>query len=342
MLEKMGTKEELVDEESLDFRFCESPLPGKRVGEVQGVSFAYPDGLPLISNLSFVIRHNDRIGIIGKNGKGKSTLLRILAGELLPTEGSFQLSENVKTGYFGQTNISRLNPKSTVEEEVLDANPLHSKTKVRAICGTMMFSGDDALKKISVLSGGEKSRVLLGKILAQPTNFLLLDEPTNHLDMESIEALMESLESYDGAVVLVTHSELLLRRLANRLVVFRENGPEMLEFGYDHFLEKGGWGDAQEMSKSRTDVEKPKNQKREQDKKLQQLERRIQSIEDRITRSEEKAKELQTQLAQAYEGNTAVKISEVLEALEAAKKDVEEKFEELERLEGQKQEMLSC
>src|SRR5205814_981834 len=120
------------------------------------------------------------------------------------------------------TNISRLDPHLSVEQEVQAANEMLSRTAVRGICGAMMFSGDDAEKKVSVLSGGEKSRTLLGKILAQPSNLLLLDEPTNHLDMESIDALMDAIEQYEGATVIVTHSELILRRICNKLVYFQD------------------------------------------------------------------------------------------------------------------------
>lgn len=242
-LARMGEKEQLEEIESLDFRFCEEPIPGKQAADVRGVSFHYPQGNDLIRRLSLTIARNDRIGVIGKNGKGKSTLLRLLCGELAPTDGTISFSPNVRIGYFGQTNIARLNPRLTVEEEISAANPKLHRTKVRAICGTMMFSGDEALKKISVLSGGEKSRVLLGRLLALPTNLLLLDEPTNHLDMESIEALIESLKSYDGAIAIVTHSELILRELITRLVIFQGDAPALFNHDYEYFLEREGWAE---------------------------------------------------------------------------------------------------
>lgn len=241
MLERMGQKEELQDEETLDFFFTEAPFHGRFLLEAQKLTFGYPDSPDLIKNLSIHVSKTDRIGIIGKNGKGKSTLLRLLAGELQPATGEAKISSNTQVGFFGQTNIDRLTPSLTVEEEITAVNPNLSRTRIRGICGTMMFSGDNALKKNSVLSGGEKSRVLLGKILATPTNLLLLDEPTNHLDMESIEALVESLKEYNGGVILVTHSELLLRALATRLIVFQGDKPFVFEGPYDYFLEKIGW-----------------------------------------------------------------------------------------------------
>ena len=149
----------------------------------------------------------------------------------------------MKLGYFGQTNIQRLNPKLTIEQEIEHTNPALTRTQVRNICGTMMFGGDLALKKVSVLSGGEKSRTLLGKILAHPSNLLLLDEPNNHLDMESIDALIESLQNFPGALLIVTHNEGILRALATKLMVFHRGKVDVFNTGYDEFLEKIGWED---------------------------------------------------------------------------------------------------
>ncbi len=288
-LERMGVKEELQDEQFLDFQFCEAAFPGKLMLEAQSLSFNYPDSAKLIENLSFSIKKGDRICIVGKNGKGKSTLLKLLTNELAPTEGKVAPSQNTKYGYFGQSNISRLSPTLTVEEEISSVNPNLERTKIRGICGTMMFSGDDALKKISVLSGGEKSRVLLGKLLAAPTNVLLLDEPTNHLDMESIEALIDSLKSYQGAVIVVTHSERILSEFAQRLIVFQEGSPYVFEHDYDYFLEKVGWGDDDGVS-SRRNGKKSKKDKEENTaykKQITQIERKIAAMEKEFQKMEE-------------------------------------------------------
>src|SRR5262249_7680721 len=145
-------------------------------------------------------------------------------------------------GYFGQTNIDRLHPKHTVEEEIWNTNTRLNLTEVKSIAGLMMFSGDHANKRMEMLSGGEKSRVLIGKILAQPCNLLLLDEPTHHLDMESIEALIDALEEFDGAVVIATHSELILSRLGvDKIIHCKEGKQEVYTNGYEAFVEKVGW-----------------------------------------------------------------------------------------------------
>lgn len=241
MLEKMGKKDQLSDIQSLDFKFHYLPIQSKFLADIKNLSFGYDEQTSLIQNLNFSIQSKDRIAIIGKNGKGKSTLLNLIAGELKPNEGEITINPAVRMGYFGQTNINRLDPKLTVEEEIDSANHELGRTAVRTICGIMMFSGDSAEKKISVLSGGEKSRVMLGKIVAMPANLLLLDEPTNHLDMPSIEALLESIQEFEGTVVLVTHSEMILRAVATKLIVFQHGMVDIFNGTYDEFLEKVGW-----------------------------------------------------------------------------------------------------
>ncbi|MEJ2477557.1 MAG: ATP-binding cassette domain-containing protein, partial [Desulfobacterales bacterium] len=180
------------------------PFPGRQMLAAQKLSFTYHNPTPLIRSFSLTIAKNDRICIVGRNGRGKTTLLRLLDGSLRPQAGKINYNPNVTIGSFEQTNLKTLVDDRTVEEELLYANPNISRQAARNICGAMMFEGDDALKKIGVLSGGEKSRVMLGKLLATPVNLLLLDEPTNHLDMESCDALLAALDNFEGAVVMVT------------------------------------------------------------------------------------------------------------------------------------------
>jgi len=341
-LERMGKKEELQDEETLDFQFCNSGFPGKIMAELRDVSFAYPGGPDLVSGLSLTLNKGDRIGIIGKNGKGKSTLLRLIANELSPKEGSVTMNQNVGIGYFGQTNISRLDPKRTVEDEIFYSNSKLHRTKIRAICGTMMFSGDDALKKVSVLSGGEKSRVLLGKILAEPTNLLLLDEPSNHLDMESIEALIESLKDYEGGVIFVTHSELILRELATRLIVFQGDTPYLFDHDYSYFLEKVGWGDSEEMTSSSTSKSKVKNEKNnninavesQHDKEKIRAKnlKKIAALEENIYKMEASLVKVEEDLALAYQYFDEDKVRELTDSMERLQKNIEEGMSNLDRL----------
>jgi ATP-binding cassette subfamily F protein 3 len=237
---------------------------------IKDLSFSY-DCKPvnnIFSNLSFSIGSRDRIGIIGANGKGKSTLINCLAGELVNSSGSITKHPSASLGHFGQTNIDRLDPQNRVLDEILRANPSLSLQAAHSICGAMMFEGDLSKKKVSVLSGGERSRVLLGKIISRPTNILLLDEPSHHLDVESIEVLIEELNDYAGALVIVTHSELILKNLAKNLIIFHQGRAEYFRGGYDLFLEKVGW----EGEPTREKEQKTKINKKEA-RRLRALER---------------------------------------------------------------------
>lgn len=243
-LGRIPVLENLKNLYQLDFQFNQANFYSNKMLDAQDVSFSYPSAAetPLIEKCALSVEKGERIAIIGKNGRGKSTLLRLLAGDLDPVKGAIKRSDNLAIGYFGQTNIDRLHPKHSIEEEIALANPKLSYTQVKAICGVMMFSGDKSTKLNGVLSGGEKSRVLLGKILATSCNFLLLDEPTHHLDLESIEALIDAIEEFDGAVIMVTHSELILKRMQlNKIVVCHQGKQELFLGTYEEFLEKKGW-----------------------------------------------------------------------------------------------------
>ena len=240
-LEKMEDMESLEDEANLSFNFNYHDTPAKVALRAEELGFGYTADNKLFKNITFTLEMGKTLAIIGKNGKGKSTLLNYIAGELEEQEGTLTTHPSSKMAHFGQTNIERLNVKNTISEEINSAVKNMNISKVRGICGTMMFSGDSADKKIDVLSGGEKSRVMLGKIIATPANLLLLDEPTNHLDMQSIDALCDAIEGFEGSTIMVTHSEMLLRRLADALIIFHKGSAEYFDGTYDDFLEKIGW-----------------------------------------------------------------------------------------------------
>ena len=251
-LSKKERLERMAEIKDLEFSFTCAPFTGKTLLEAKDVSFSYaPASAALIERFGITIGKKDRIAVVGKNGRGKTTLLSLLAGELRPQGGSIARHPQTKQAYFGQTNIQRLDPSKTVEQEILDANPDQGRKAARTICGIMMFEGDAALKKVSVLSGGEKSRVLLGRLLVSPTNLLLLDEPTNHLDMESVDSLIEAIDAFDGAVVIVTHSEMILEAVAERLIVFDDDTVSVFDGTYQDFLARGGWRDEEEASPAR-------------------------------------------------------------------------------------------
>lgn len=234
------------------FRLTIKKTPAKIILDAQNIGFGYDETKPLFENLSFKLEKGKCLAIIGKNGKGKSTLLNVLAGELALQQGSLSFHPETAIAHFGQTNIQRLNLKHTIIDEIYEVDPLLGITKVRAICGGMMFSGKSAEKEISVLSGGERSRVMLGKIIATPANLLFLDEPTNHLDMYSIEALTEAIQSFEGSTILVTHSEMMLKTLADALIIFHQGKAEFFDGSYEAFLEKIGWEEESENTSKKS------------------------------------------------------------------------------------------
>ncbi len=263
-LEKMEEMDSLENEASLAFCFNYKETPAKVTLRAENLGFGYDPSTLLFNHLSFVLENGKCLAIIGKNGKGKSTLLNYIAGELPKQQGEITLHPSTVMAHFGQTNIERLNTQNTIIEEISGVDKKLGIAQVRGICGTMMFGGELAEKKIEVLSGGERSRVMLGKIIATPANLLLLDEPTNHLDMQSIDALCNAVESFEGSVIIVTHSEMLLRRLADSLIIFHEDRAEYFDGGYEDFLEKIGWEEEEQQSKSQKT--KPKFDKKERKK----------------------------------------------------------------------------
>ena len=261
ILEKMEVLEDINYEANLNFNFNYKDTAAKYLVEVKDLSFGYtPDNI-LFKNITFGLSRGETIGIIGKNGKGKSTLLNAIAGELEALSGSINFHPSCNFGHFGQTNISHLNNNNTVMDEIYSVNHKLPESFIRNICGLMMFSGDNAKKKISLLSGGEKSRVMLAKIIAKDVNLLFLDEPTNHLDIDSIDALTTAIKAFKGSCMIVTHSEELLRAVCDRLIIFTNDGADYFNGTYDEFLEKIGWEDDDGSQTKK--IEKPKRNKKE-------------------------------------------------------------------------------
>jgi len=261
ILEKMEILEDINYEANLDFDFNYKETSAKFLVEVKDLSFGYTQDNILFQDISFALTRGETIGIIGKNGKGKSTLLNAVAGELEAISGSTDFHPSCNFGHFGQTNISHLNDKNTIMDEIYSVNHKLPEAVIRGICGLMMFTGDNAKKKIALLSGGEKSRVMLGKIIAQDVNLLFLDEPTNHLDIDSIDALTEAIKRFKGSCIIVTHSEELLRAVCDKLIVFRNDKAEYFNGNYNEFLEQIGWED--DAGEQKPKVVKPKRNKKE-------------------------------------------------------------------------------
>ncbi|OHD64042.1 MAG: ABC transporter ATP-binding protein [Spirochaetes bacterium RBG_13_51_14] len=344
-LQKQDKLDRLEKIKTLEFSFSYKPFPAKVLMSVENLSFSFGKE-DLIRDLSITIGREDRICVIGKNGKGKTTLLRLLAGELVPHKGVINAHGEMKIGHFAQTNISHLIDSFTIEEEIMSNGS--DRQRARDIAGAMMFEGDMGLKKISVLSGGEKSRVLLGKIISQQSNLLLLDEPTNHLDMESSDALLAAIDDFEGAAVIVTHNEMFLHSLASRFVVFQDCGVSVFEGTYQNFLDNVGWEDERDapivgmpfiqatdfkenvskkdLRKVRADILSRKS------KTINPLKAKIAHIESSIQTKEKQLSGMNNEIIAASSAGKSETISRLSKEIHKTRTDIDSLFDELESL----------
>ena len=227
LLEKMEIVKTHSKKKTIHFSFPPIPRSGDEVVAIRDVSKWFGDNI-LYEHVNLRVTRGERIAIIGPNGCGKTTLLRAVAGELTPDRGKIVLGHLVNIAYFAQHHAYLLNPQKTVVEEVHQSAPDGSIGFVRSVCGAFLFSGNDVDKPISVLSGGERARVSLAKLLVKPGNFMLMDEPTNHLDIESSETLIDALSGYGGTLLFVSHNQSFVNRLATKIWDIR--GLEMIEY----------------------------------------------------------------------------------------------------------------
>ena len=338
ILEKMDEMESLESETSLSFNFKYKETPAKVLFRAESLGFGYTKDNLLFKNLTFALENGKCLAIIGKNGKGKSTLLNYIAGELPKQEGELSFHPSTNMAHFGQTNIERLNTKHTIIDEISSVDQKIGFAEVRSICGTMMFSGESAEKKIEVLSGGERSRVMLGKIIGTPANILLLDEPTNHLDMQSIDSLCSAIESFQGSTIMVTHSEMLLRKLATALIIFHKGTAEYFEGTYDDFLEKIGWEEEEgtakpKKTKPKLDKKERKRQRtaviQEKAKEAAPYRKELAFFEKKIEELEAEEKKQNEALTQASNTGDNSAMMEHAKALGEAQKEIEVLFERM-------------
>ncbi len=338
-LEKSQTKEKLQKMKNLEFEFNYLPFSGKQILMIENLSFGWQKDNPLINNFSLNIYPEDRIAIIGKNGKGKTTLLKLINGNVHPISGNIKINPGVHSGYFEQTNVQSLNDDFTVEEELISSSMDSDSQAARNICGAMMFEQDSALKKISVLSGGEKSRVMLGKLLMSSLNLLLLDEPTNHLDIESCDSFVFALDNFEGAVVLVTHNEMFLHSLANRLVVFKNDIVSVFEGTYQEFLDKEGWEEEEFAVEKRPRIaglsKKEIRQKKseiitQKSREIKPAKQKIEALENNIEKNEILIGKINEELLEASNNQNGQKIQSLAKELARLENLNEILFDDLE------------
>jgi len=245
-LEKIETIELPRERHVVEFRFRTPPRSGEDVAQLRGVAKAYGDRV-LYDGFDLDVRRGQRWCVMGRNGAGKTTLLKMVAGALAPDAGTVRLGANVRMGYFAQQSLDLLDPALTVFEQVQHDFPLETQGVLRSLLGAFHFSGSDVEKPVRVLSGGEKSRLVLARMLLDPPNFLVLDEPTNHLDLETKEMLVASLAGFEGTMLFVSHDRTFLRGLSNRVLELRpgdETRPAEPPFeylgSYVEFVERTG------------------------------------------------------------------------------------------------------
>jgi ATP-binding cassette subfamily F protein 3 len=239
-LEKIDRIEIPAEERAVQFEFPTPPRGGNDVVKFSKLGKIWPKdngGEKIVfSNATGLVKRQDKVAVVGVNGAGKSTFLKMIAAGVDPSTGELNLGAGIQVGYFSQHSLEVLNPQKTIFDEIHDRIPEATIGFVRNLLGAFLFSGDDVHKKIGVLSGGEKSRVVLATLLAKPHNLLILDEPTNHLDIRSREMLLESLQKFDGTVMLVSHDRHFLRALASRVFELDRGEMRIYEGSYRDYL----------------------------------------------------------------------------------------------------------
>ena len=238
-LDKIDKVEPPKRRKQLDFEFPPCARSGEDVARIEGVHKSYGSRV-VYDGLDLMVSRRQRLAVMGVNGAGKSTLLKLIAGETQPDEGTVTLGPSVRMGYFAQHAMELLDPARTVYETLEDTFPLANVGSLKTLAGCFGFSGDDADKTCRILSGGEKARVVLAKILYARPNFLVLDEPTNHLDITTKDMIVRSLADYEGTMLFVSHDRQFLARLSNRVLELGPDGPTLYGGGYTEYVARSG------------------------------------------------------------------------------------------------------
>jgi ATP-binding cassette subfamily F protein 3 len=317
---------------------------GKDVLAVNDVSVVFPGkDSPIFQNVSFQLTRGETVALIGPNGIGKSTLLKVIVGQNEPTTGTIKFGTHVKVGYYDQEQ-TRLNGQNTVLEEVWGSYSHMEEARIRTVLGNFLFSGEDVLKRISSLSGGEKARVSLAKLMLAEANVLILDEPTNHLDLFSKEVLESALLDYEGTLLFISHDRYFLNKMAERIVELKPSGTDHFLGNYDEMIEKKSEIEEarleallKQASNSKTSAvsdisptnsyeadKQAKREERSRQRKVEQLELEIASFEQQIT-------ELELQLTDPAIFNDYIRIQEIQTAIEVVKTSLSTAYEEWEQ-----------
>jgi ATP-binding cassette subfamily F protein 3 len=352
-LEKIERIEVPPEEKTIHFSFPQPKPSGRIVAEFVDVAKSYPkpDGgeKEVFRNVNFLIERGDRIALVGINGAGKSTLIKLLAGTERTTRGEFKLGHNVQADYFAQDQYKELDADARMIDDLGNASPQSTQTELRSLLGCFLFSEDDVFKKIGVLSGGERGRYALLRLLLHPANFLLLDEPTNHLDLRAKDVLLRALMEYTGTVVFVSHDRYFIDKLATRVFEIGDGKVEVYPGNYEDYLWRKQGGSAkqneairQQLSKSEPVLETPSNgnqasvegvpaakAKRMNPIKRKKMEDRIRELEGEISRAETVIAQCETALQDFVSAEESQRQAQELDKRKAAHAGFLKEWEEL-------------
>lgn len=328
-----------AEPESIRFQFKASRRGGNDVLTAQDLSLSF-GGPPLFEHVNLEIKHQEKVFLIGPNGCGKTSLFKILLGQYTPDSGSVRLGSAIDVGYYEQSQLS-LHDEKTVMDEIWDLHPQMTQTEVRSALAVFLFKGEDVFKPVGALSGGERARVLLLKLMLSKANFLLLDEPTNHLDIGSCEALEDALSGYDGTLFVVSHDRYLINKLADKVYVLGKDGAKLYLGNYDSYLEQ------REKEQQAVEEERPEPKvnlyklRKERESNLRRRRTALSRLESQIEENDRKVKALEEQLADpdfAADYEAVTKASQEIAQLHQASEDLLMEWtqlsEELEQLEN--------
>ncbi|WP_392471606.1 ABC-F family ATP-binding cassette domain-containing protein [Sphingobacterium cellulitidis] len=345
-LDRMEKVDEVDDDNpEVNFSFKFSKPSGRHVVTIENISKSYPN-IDILDKTDGLIEKGDKIALIGANGKGKSTLLRIVADADTEFEGKSTKGHNVSQTFFAQHQLEALHLENSILQELVAFAPKHTETELRSILGSFLFTGDDVFKKIKVLSGGEKSRVALAKALTADANFLVLDEPTNHLDMASVNILIQALQQYEGTFIVVSHDRYFLDHVANKIWFIEDKEIKEYPGSYQEFEEWNSKRTIKPVVKQEKKVkEEPKKEKvaptDDLKKIIQKKNKELSALEEKIESQESLVKELENELAQEDIYSDPVKLQEHTRnynsekaKLEGLQQDWENLAEEIMNLEG--------
>ncbi|MBN2615371.1 MAG: ABC-F family ATP-binding cassette domain-containing protein [Bacteroidales bacterium] len=339
MLEKLDTVQpDDLDRSGIHFRFPPAPRSGKVVIEGENVSKSY-GSKKVLNHLEFHILKGEKVAFVGRNGEGKTTLLKIIA-RLLEYEGQLKFGHNVSMGYYAQDQWEMLDPQKTVFESLDDLAVGEVRKHIKSILGSFLFSGEDVDKKVSVLSGGEKARLSLAKLLLQPYNLLVLDEPTNHLDLLSKDILKKALLEYDGTLILVSHDRDFLQGLTERMYEFKNHQIKEFRGSLEEYLEKkrneieiqNTPANAEDQGKPESTTKNDWQERKEKDRARRKLQNKLNALEQKIEEKESLMEELNEKLAHPENHADAIADGSLYRQHTQLQKEIEKQYESWEQI----------